>query len=88
MTIKHTGEPPWLILKGLHVLNLDEQNIAWFSSLNLKRSREVVNLGEIDIPHVVGRIIVFDLPTCPVETLDFDHFIGGNFTTGRNYDTY
>lgn len=31
-----------------------------------------MHLRQVDIAHVVGRIIVLDLPARPVDTLDFD----------------
>lgn len=54
MTIKNTAESPRLILKGLYILDFHKQDIAWFGSLNLERTREIVNLGKVDVLHVVS----------------------------------
>ena len=35
-----------------------------------------MNLSKVDIPHVVCRVIVADLTTSPVYTLDLDGFTG------------
>lgn len=35
-----------------------------------------MNLSKVDIPHVVCRVIVADLTTSPVYTLDLDGFAG------------
>lgn len=54
-----------MILKGLDVHDLDEENIAWLGILNLKGPGEVVNFGEVDVADVVGAVVVLDLPSCP-----------------------
>jgi hypothetical protein len=72
--MKHPRETPRLMLKGLHILNLNEQDIAWLRGLDFKGSREVVDLSQIDILDVVGRVVVADLAAGPVQTLDFDDF--------------
>lgn len=34
-----------------------------------------MNLGEVDVAHVVRAVVVANLPTCPVYALNFDDFI-------------
>ena len=31
-----------------------------------------MNLGQIDVLHVVGAVVILDLPTCPVDAFDLD----------------
>ena len=31
-----------------------------------------MDLGQIDVLHVIGTVIVLDLPTCPVDAFDLD----------------
>lgn len=80
--LKDTCEPPRLVLEGLHILNLDEEDVAWLCGLDLKWAGEVVDLREIDVFDVVGRIVVLDLAAGPVETFDFDDFVVGDFGVG------
>lgn len=44
-----------------------------------------MDLREIDILHVVRRVIVFDLSSRPVQTLNLDDFIVGDLPIGRDY---
>lgn len=85
LAIKNTGKSPGLVLEGLHVLNLHEQDIAWFRGFDVERSGEIVDLGEIYVLHIVGRVVVLDLSARPVETFDLDDFIVGDFTMGRDW---
>lgn len=39
LLVKNTRKPPRLIFKGLDILNLDAEYIAWFGAFNLKGSR-------------------------------------------------
>ena len=62
--VEHPREAPWLILKRLHILNLDQQYVTWFGSSDVERSREIVNFGKIYILDVVCAVIVANLPPC------------------------
>jgi hypothetical protein len=72
--IENTRETPGVVLERLDIHDLDQQDIARLGRLDLKRSAKVVNLGEIDIAHIVGGIVVLDLPSCPVDTFNLDSF--------------
>lgn len=52
--MKHTGKSPGLVLEGLHVLNLHEQDVTRFCGFDVEWSGEIVDLGEIYVLHVVG----------------------------------
>jgi hypothetical protein len=41
-----------------------------------------VDLGEVDVPHVVCGVIVADLTTSPVHAFDFDDFVGFDGSIG------
>ena len=82
--VKHAGKAPRLLLKWLHVLYLDDQNISRFGAFDLKGAGKVVDLGEIDVLHVVRAIVVADLPSCPINTLDLEDFSIFNF--GRKWN--
>ena len=71
---KHAREPPWLLLKRLHVYNLDEQHVARLRGLDLERPAQVVDFGEVDVLDVVGAVVVLDLPARPVDAFDLDRF--------------
>ena len=51
--IKDASKPPGLMLEWLHILYLDEKDITWLCTLNLKRSRQVVDACKVDIQHII-----------------------------------
>lgn len=69
---KYPREAPRSLFKRLHVLDLDEEDITRLGRLNLKGPGEVVHPGEIDVPHVVGAVVVADLAARPVDAFDLD----------------
>lgn len=75
-------KPPRLLLQRLHVQDLDEQHVARLRGLDVEGSRQVVDLGEVDVADVVGGVVVADLPACPVYAFDFDGFVGGDRGVG------
>lgn len=44
-----------------------------------------MDLGEIDVQHVVGGVVVADLAACPVEAFDFDGFVVVDFAAEGDY---
>ena len=64
--VEYACEAPGVVLEGLHVLNLDEEDVAWFGALDLEGAGEVVDLGQIDVLDIIGAVIVLDLTTSPV----------------------
>lgn len=72
--VKHACESPRLVLERLHVLDLDEQHVSLLGGLDLKRARQVVHAGQVDVSHVVGAVVVLDLPAGPVGAFDLDDF--------------
>lgn len=42
--VEDSGETPRLILKWLHIHDLDKQDISRFCTFDLKRSRKIMNL--------------------------------------------
>jgi hypothetical protein len=54
----------------LDVLDLNNEDIAWFSSLNLKWAREIVDLGQVDIQHIICTVVISNLAASPVQALD------------------
>lgn len=41
-----------------------------------------MDLGEVDVADVVGRVIVADLAARPIYAFDFDGFVGGDGGVG------
>lgn len=74
VSIKHTGVSPELIWKWLQVNYLDHEHISGFRAGHLERSRQVMNLCEIDVSNIVRIIIVLDLASGPVYAFDADDF--------------
>lgn len=71
---KHTREPPWLLCERLHILDLHDQDVTRLGRFDLEGAGEVVHPGEIDVPHVVGAVVVADLAAGPVDAFDLDDF--------------
>jgi hypothetical protein len=63
--VEDARETPGLVLEGLHIHDLDEEQIARLGALNLEGPGEVVHLGQVDVAHVVGRVVVADLAARP-----------------------
>lgn len=72
--VEDAGEAPWLMLEWLNILNLDKQDITRLRTFDLEWSREIVDSREVDILHIIGRVIVANLSTGPVYTFDLDYF--------------
>ena len=43
--VEDASEAPGVVLEGLNVLNLDEEDVAWFGGFDLEGAGEVVDLG-------------------------------------------
>lgn len=67
---KDAGEAPWVVLQRLDVLDLDDQDVAGFCALDLKRAGEIVDACQIDILDIVGGVVVPNLTTRPVYAFD------------------
>jgi hypothetical protein len=65
VSIKDAGETPGLILEGLDVHDLDKEDVARLGALDVEGAAQVVDLGEVDIENVVGRVVVADLAAGP-----------------------
>jgi hypothetical protein len=65
-------------------LDLNKKDVSRLGGLDVERARQVMNLSQIHISNIIGRVVVFDFSTSPVQTLDLDDFIVGNFATRRN----
>lgn len=72
--VENPRESPRLILEGLHILNLNYQNVARFGSLNLERTAQIVDFRQIDVLHIIRAIVVANLPTSPVDAFNLYNF--------------
>ena len=70
--VEDTCEAPWLMLEWLDILDLYQKHITGLSTFNLEWSGEVVDSCEVNILHIICRVIVANLATSPVHTLDFN----------------
>jgi hypothetical protein len=64
--VKNTREPPGLVLKGLHIHDLNKEQVALFRSLDLEGPGKVVYLGEVYVADIISTVIVADLTAGPV----------------------
>ena len=71
--VEDTGETPGLFLERLHVLDLDDQNVARLGVFDLEGAAEVMDLGEIDVLHIVGTVVVPNLSSGPVYAFNLDN---------------
>lgn len=72
VAVKNARESPGPVLEWLNVHDLDEKNIAGLGALDLEGAAQVVHARQVNVAHIVGRVIVANLPTRPVQALDFD----------------
>ena len=78
------GEAPLRILEPADVVDVDHQQIAGLGPLDPERPAQIVHLGQVDIPDVIGRVVILDLPAGPVVALDpklvarLEHFDDGD----------
>lgn len=72
LLIEHGGEAPWTLLKRLHILDLDNEDVTGLCALDLERTGEVVHAGQVTVFDVVGTVVVLDLSASPVYALDLD----------------
>lgn len=72
--VEDTSEAPWLFLERLYVLDLDYENITGLGVLHLERSAQVVDLRQINVLHVICAVVVANLSSGPVDTLNLDDF--------------
>lgn len=77
--VKYARKTPRLFLEWLHILDLHHEDISRFGTFHLKRARQVVNLGEIDVLHIVCAVIVANLSSCPIDTLHLEDLPIFNF---------
>jgi hypothetical protein len=70
--VENASKAPWMVLKWLDVLYLNEENVAWFGCLDLEWAGEVVYLSQVDVFYVVGAIVILDLSAGPVEAFDLN----------------
>ena len=70
------GEAPVALRQRADVEDVDHQQVAGLRALDPDRAGQVVHLGEIDIAHVVGVVVVLDLAAGPVEALDAELIAG------------
>ena len=61
---------PLALFEGADVEDVDFQQVARLRALDPDRSRQEVNLAEINIAHVVGAVVVLDLAAGPVIALN------------------
>jgi hypothetical protein len=72
-------------LKWLHILNLHYQDITRLCCLDIERACEIVDLGKVTVSHIIGRIIVAYLSSCPIYTFNLNDFAILNVGDGRDY---
>jgi hypothetical protein len=61
-----------MIIQRLHVLDINNQDVTWLRSLDLKGTSEVVNLRQVDILDIICIVRVLDLTTSPIDAFNLD----------------
>ena len=82
--VEDAGEAPGLFLEGLYVLDLDDEDVSWFGVLNFKRAGQVVDLGQVDVLHVICTVVVANLSSCPINALNLNDFSILDFGSERD----
>lgn len=74
VSIKHTSVSPKLIRKWLQVNYFNHEHISRLRAGHLERSRQVMDLCEIDVSNIISVIVVLDLASGPVYAFNVDDF--------------
>ena len=81
-------EDPRIAPAGLRqradVENIDDQKVAGLRALDLDRAEKMVAALQIDVAHVVGAVVVDDLPARPVQAFDDEVRAGPHRGSRRN----
>ena len=72
--VEDACKAPGLVLEGLYVLDLDDEDVSWFGAFDFERTGQVVDLGQVDVLHVICTVIVANLPPCPINAFDLNNF--------------
>ncbi len=67
---KDSSKTPFVTLKGSNFEDIDDKDISRLSSINPNWAAQNVNNLEIDVSNILGIIIIFNLPICPVFALN------------------
>lgn len=54
-----------MVLEGLDVHYLNKKDVSRRSAFDLKGTTEIVNLGQVNVANVIGRIIIANLASSP-----------------------
>lgn len=74
VSIKDTGVSPKPIWKWLQINYLDHEHISRFGPGYVERSRQVMDLSEIDLFDIIRVVVVLDLASGPIYALNVDDF--------------
>ncbi len=70
IAIKDTRETPFVALQGTNIQEINDQDVARLSAIDMDRATEDVNNLKIDITNIARVVIIFNLTVCPVFTLN------------------
>ncbi len=70
IAIKDTRETPFVALQGTNIQEINDQDVARLSAIDMDRATEDVNNLKIDITNIARVVVIFNLTVCPVFTLN------------------
>jgi hypothetical protein len=76
-----------LVFQRLDVLDIYQQNVSGLGILDVKRTGQVMDPGQINIAHVIRRVIVADLAAGPVDAFNLDGLAILDGAVGGDCDT-
>ena len=85
MAMEDTCEPPRMVLEWLHILNLSNQDISGLCCFNVEGTRHVVDSSEVHVLDIIGRVVVVDLASGPVDAFNLDDFVVCNSSNCGDY---
>jgi hypothetical protein len=72
------------MVEWLHICDVDNEEITWFTTFDVERACEVVDLCEVNITNVISAVVVSDLAACPVKAFDLDRLPGFDHGNARD----
>src|SRR5258705_3508807 len=79
-----TGDVADLLWHRTEIEDVDDEQVAGLGALDVDRPGQHVRVGQVDVAHVVGGVVVTDLAVGPLAALDPDRLARANGDSGRD----
>ncbi len=74
--VEQAVEAPLLILQGANIQNVHHHQVTWLGTFYANRAAQVMHLQQVYVTDVIGAVVVANLTTSPIHTLDAELVTG------------